>query len=88
VTCLTAGGYNERVAKDKPLVRVLWRASTAGIQLVVTTFLGFFIGRFLDKLLGTHPWLTIIFLILGIATGFRDLFRMAKESSELDKEDS
>jgi ATP synthase protein I len=53
-----------------------------GIQLVVATFLGFFIGHFLDKFLGTKPWLTIIFLILGIAAGFRDLFRIARESND------
>lgn len=49
-----------------------------GIHLVVATFVGLFIGRFLDKLLGTSPWLMYIFLFLGIFTGFRDIFQTLK----------
>jgi len=53
-------------------------ASTVGINLVVSTFVGFAIGFVLDKkVFNTFPWLTIIFLILGIATGFRYLFKVA-----------
>jgi ATP synthase protein I len=68
------------MGEDRSLVRQLMRASMVGIQLVVATFVGFFIGRYLDKLFGTFPWLTIIFLVLGLVAGFRDLFRMARES--------
>ncbi len=56
-----------------------------GIHLVIATFVGFFIGYYLDKFLGTKPWLTIIFLIFGIIAGFRDLFRMAKSTNETNK---
>jgi ATP synthase protein I len=66
---------------DKSLFRVLWRASMVGVNLVATTFVGLAIGYYLDKWLGTKPWLTFIFLILGIIAGFRDLFRMAKSGN-------
>ncbi len=56
----------------------LWRASMVGIHLVVATFVGFFIGHYLDKAFGTKPWLTIVFLIFGLVAGFRNLFMMAK----------
>ena len=69
---------------EDPTFRHLFRASLVGVQLVVATFVGFFIGHYLDKYLGTGPWLTIIFLALGLFTGFRDLFRMAKESMRDD----
>jgi ATP synthase protein I len=65
--------------EETTVFRQLMRASTIGIQLVVCTFVGLAIGVLLDKLFGTRPWLTIIFLFVGIATGFRDLIRMAKE---------
>jgi ATP synthase protein I len=79
--------------KDKPMLRVLMKASMVGIQLVVATFIGLAIGYFLDDLFGkfgihTKPWLTFIFLGLGIFTGFRDLFRMAKDAMEDTKNDS
>lgn len=50
-----------------------------GIHLVVATFVGLFIGHFLDKTFGTSPWLTYIFLFLGIFTGFRDMFTTLKK---------
>jgi len=65
--------------KEKPLLRQLFEASTIGIHLVLTTFVGFGIGYFLDKLFGTSPWLTVIFLIFGIIAGFRELLRIAKK---------
>ncbi|MBN1272030.1 MAG: AtpZ/AtpI family protein [Candidatus Aminicenantes bacterium] len=36
---------------------------------------GLLFGSMLDKLLGTHPWLLITFLLLGISSGFISLFR-------------
>lgn len=65
--------------KEKPLFRQLLEASTIGIHLVLTTFVGFAIGYFLDKLFGTSPWLTVIFLIIGIIAGFRELLRIARK---------
>lgn len=67
------------------------RASTVGIHLVVATFVGFAFGHFLDKFFGTKPWLTFIFLGLGIFTGFRDMFRIIKndvlDPAQSDTED-
>lgn len=69
-------------------MRQLWRASMVGINLVAATFVGFVIGYYLDKWLGTRPWLTLVFLLLGIITGFRDLFRMAREAGGSGKKGS
>jgi len=53
-----------------------------GIHLVVSTFVGLAIGYGLDKLFGTSPYLTVIFLIIGIIAGFRELIRIAKKQEE------
>ena len=42
--------------------------------LPMTTFIGYAIGYFLDKAFHTH-FLYIVFLILGIASGFVELIR-------------
>ena len=68
---------------EESIIKQLMRASTVGIHLVVSTFVGLAIGYFLDRLFGTSPWLTVIFLFLGIVTGFRDLFRMVKDNSQI-----
>jgi ATP synthase protein I len=66
----------------KELLKGLLKASSVGINLVIATFVGFAIGYFLDKLLGTSPWLKIVFLILGIVTGFIELIRVARDEGK------
>lgn len=53
-------------------------AWSVGLNFVVSIFVGFGIGYFLDKLFGSSPWLTMIFLVLGIAAGFLELWSFAK----------
>jgi len=67
--------------KERGILGELLRASTVGLNLVAATFIGLAIGWFLDKVFGTRPYLTIIFLILGIIAGFRELFKMAKKEN-------
>lgn len=72
---------------EKPFFRQLLEASTVGLNLVLATFVGLAIGYGLDRFFGTAPWLTIIFLILGIIAGFRELLRIArKQNSGSDQE--
>ncbi len=66
--------------KDNSLWKQLFNASQVGLLLVISTFVGFLIGYGLDRLLGTSPYLTFIFLILGIVAGFREVFRFIKKS--------
>ena len=76
---------------EKPLFKQILEASTVGLNLVISTIIGLAIGYGLDyamdKWFGIHtkPWLTIIFLLFGIISGFRDLLRMAKKS-DLDND--
>ncbi len=66
--------------KDRSLWKQLFNASQVGLLLVISTFVGFLIGYGLDRLLGTSPYLTFIFLILGIIAGFREVFRFIKRN--------
>lgn len=50
-------------------------ASSIGVTLVVSTVVGGLIGYGLDRLLGTKPWLLILFTILGIVAGFVEMIR-------------
>jgi F0F1-type ATP synthase assembly protein I len=74
--------------KKGEFFRFLGVASTVGINLVISTFVGFAIGFWVfDKYLDTFPWFTAIFLLLGIASGFRYLFRIAKRAGEKNNEE-
>ena len=63
----------------KGLIRQLGKVSLIGIEMVVSTFVGLAIGLFLDKKFGTEPIFTILFLIVGIIAGFRNVFREIKK---------
>ena len=63
--------------KHSGAMGLLGTVGTIGMQLVVATFIGLAMGYYLDQWLGTKPWMLIIFLLLGIATGFRDVYREA-----------
>lgn len=67
---------------DKSIFKAFARAGTIGLNMVISTFVGYLIGSQLDKWLNTAPWFTIIFLILGIIAGFRELARLAKRASD------
>jgi len=74
--------------KDRKLIRMLGVLSTVGLTMVFATVIGLFIGLKLDAWLGTSPWLTAVFLILGIVAGFRNLFVYVKRSQKsLDEDD-
>jgi len=49
--------------------------SSLGLVLPSSIAIGLFMGYFLDKLFGTHPWLLIILLLFGVVSGFYSLLR-------------
>ena len=75
-----------RGKKQLRRARVWLDVSIVGIQFPVAIALGYFFGRWLDSQLGTHPWLTGLFSLFGIAAGFRNLVRLARK--DWDSEDS
>jgi len=70
--------------KDRRLFRLLGSLSTVGITLVVATVIGYYMGKYLDGVFGSSPWLTILFLLFGIAAGFKNLYDQAKKIQNLD----
>jgi ATP synthase protein I len=71
--------------KNKEYLDLIYDAGTIGIQLVVSTFIGMGMGYYLDKWLGTKPWMLIIFLILGIVAGFKNVYHEAKKILDAEK---
>jgi ATP synthase protein I len=73
---------------EKSFFRQLLEASTVGLNLVISTIIGGFIGYLLDKAMDswfkihTSPWLLFVFTIFGIIAGFKDLIKMAKRSND------
>lgn len=55
------------------------------IELVAGLAIGFGIGYGLDALLGTRPWLMVLFIFLGLAAGVNVMLRTAREVQLQDK---
>lgn len=66
--------------------RTLGMLATVGITFVVSTAGATVGGYFLDRWLGTSPWLTLIGMGVGIAAGFRDLFRSIKQAEKQERD--
>jgi len=62
---------------ERRWIRQLGVLSGVGLTLVISTVLGLAGGIVLDRWLGTAPWLMLVGLLLGIASGFVNLFRAA-----------
>ena len=61
--------------------------STIGLEMGLSVAVGVGIGYYLDTWLKTEPWFLIIFIIFGVAAGFRSLYRAAKRLQKEDVED-
>lgn len=67
-------------------IRLLAMAGSMGISIVLATVIGLAIGYYLDNhVFDTAPWLTLIFLVLGIIAGFRNIYIIGKRAQEREK---
>lgn len=76
------------LTEDKrEFMRSLGILSSIGISMVAASIIGLFIGYSLDKWLGTTPWMTLIWLGIGIAAGFRNIFILTRRALRDQKKD-
>ena len=62
-----------------------YRASTIGMTLVFSIFIGAFVGYLLDNYFGTGYLFKIIGLIVGIIAGFRNVYMTGKKFQDQEK---
>jgi ATP synthase protein I len=75
--------YGRRRGVDKETKKAAIQmayASSIGISMVIAIFGCLFLGVWLDRKLGTDPYLTLLFLLMGIAAGFRNMVLLIKRS--------
>ncbi|MBW2631504.1 MAG: AtpZ/AtpI family protein [Deltaproteobacteria bacterium] len=63
-------------------------ASSLGIAMVIAIFGCLIIGLYLDKKLGTNNVFTPLFLLIGVAAGFRNFYLFIKSTFPDDAEGS
>ncbi|MFB3903639.1 MAG: AtpZ/AtpI family protein [Acidobacteriota bacterium] len=56
--------------------RLLAQYSAIIFILPSTVIGGYLVGRWIDDKLGSFPWATVVFVLLGSAGGFVEVFRV------------
>ncbi len=67
----------------KKTIKDLGSVSTIGLTMAFSIALGALIGYYLDRWLGTTPWLSFVFFGFGIAAAFRNLYVLYKKAKDL-----
>jgi ATP synthase protein I len=63
------------MAEDKrQLFKSLGFLSSVGISLVASILIGLAMGVYLDRWLDTRPLFTLIMLVIGVISGFRNVY--------------
>ena len=68
------------MVERKPLsetMRTLGALSTVGFSFVLAIVIGAAAGYYLDRWLGTSPWMFFLFFVLGLAAGILNVYRTA-----------
>jgi len=68
--------------ETKKLIKSLYYLSTVGLSMALAIAIGAGIGYYVDKWLGTSPWMFFVFLGCGIAAAFRNLYIMYKKGKK------
>jgi F0F1-type ATP synthase assembly protein I len=68
------------------LFRSLAMVSSMGISAALAIGIGVWFGLFLDRWLGTPPWFFYIFLFIGIAAGFKNIYVIAGREIRKDND--
>jgi ATP synthase protein I len=66
--------------KDENGMQMVGRYLSIAMMLPMATFVGYVIGYLLDKVFHT-TFLKVVFLLVGIAAGFLELFRELNKDS-------
>ena len=76
--------------KIPPQYKENWKAylkfSTMGLEMGLSVFIGYGIGKWLDKALGTAPWMLIFWFFCGLAAAFRPVIRLIRDYQAKEKE--
>jgi ATP synthase protein I len=74
------GGFVQE--ETRKYIKLMALVSTMGISMALAIVIAIFIGYYLDKWFKTSPLFFLIFMILGIVAGFRNLYVIMKRTEK------
>jgi len=79
LACFYRGAVVNKPDNRRRGYRQIALATTIPLMMLAAPAVGYFIGWFLDKNLGTSKLMTVIFLLLGVAAGGVETYKLIKE---------
>ena len=70
--------------ETKRSLRELAYYSSLGLSVSLAIFIGLAVGVYLDRRFETSPWCTLIFLVLGIIAGFRNIAMVIRKTRKYE----
>jgi len=64
---------SDNKGKQNGFIKALSYLSHVGITIIACVAVGILLGRFLDSLLSTTPWLLIVCALLGIGAAIKSI---------------
>ncbi len=64
---------------ERSFLQYLGLITQLGLVILSSTFVGLFVGLFLDSRLNTKPIITIICILFGVVGGFMAAYQLIKE---------
>ena len=68
--------------ETRKYIKLLALASTMGISMVLALVIAIVLGYYLDKWFQTSPVFFLIFMVLGIIAGFRNIYVIMKRAEK------
>jgi len=69
----------DKKSGDNKSLRAFAYVSQIGTTMAASLLVGVVSGKFLDSLLGTKPWLLLVFSLLGVGAAIKSLFDISKK---------
>jgi ATP synthase protein I len=63
-------------------IKLMASVSTMGISMVLALVIAIIVGYYLDKWFHTSPVFFLIFMVLGIVAGFRNIYVIMKRTEK------
>ena len=71
--------------KENETYRIVGVVGSFGFTTAGAIAGGYFLGNYLDKKLNTHPWLMLVFMLLGMAASFIEFFKVTRKLFDVNK---
>jgi len=62
-------------------------ASSVGLEMGLSVIIGLLVGYYMDRWLGTQPWMMLLWMVLGLVAGFRGVLRAVKRAELAAKDE-